>query len=129
MSPGPIATNSAIFVGYRVEGVAGAIVSAAGMVLPSLFIILAVGFCFYRVRDSKTVQAALYGLRPVITGLIVYAAVVFAFHNELAGPSLNWHTFSLMSVFAVSLFVLLRLKWHPALVILLSGAAGVILYS
>lgn len=40
MSPGPIATNSAIFVGYQVEGITGAIAAGLGMVIPSLLLVI-----------------------------------------------------------------------------------------
>src|SRR5690625_4425103 len=60
MSPGPIATNSAIFVGYEVAGLSGAIVSAFGMVLPSLAIILAISSFFYKINEHRITKAAFY---------------------------------------------------------------------
>jgi len=53
MSPGPIATNSAIFVGYQIAGFPGAVVSALGMVLPSLMIILIVA-AFFLQNEQKS---------------------------------------------------------------------------
>jgi chromate transporter len=125
MSPGPIATNSAIFVGYQTAGLSGALVSAAGMVLPSLSIILLVATVFYRLHKNKSVKSAFYGLRPIITGLIIYAAIRFAISNEVISMVFSWHMVSLLSIFSLSLIGLFRFRMHPAFVILLSGLAGI----
>jgi|DewCreStandDraft_2_1066082.scaffolds.fasta_scaffold17072_2 chromate transporter len=128
MSPGPIATNSAIFIGYGEAGVIGAMVAAAGMVIPSLLIILVVGMVFYKVQKSKLVKSAFYGLRPIITGLIMYAAFIFAVNNELIS-SLSWHSLSLIGIYLASLAALIYFRIHPAYVILLSGLVGIAVYA
>jgi chromate transporter len=127
MSPGPIATNSAIFVGYKTAGIMGAIVAALGMILPSLMIILLVSAMIYKVNQSRPLKSAFYSLRAVVTGLIIYAAILFAVKNGLVG-SLSWHSLSLLAIFALSLFALIRLKMHPFWVIVCSGAAGAVLF-
>lgn len=128
MSPGPIATNSAIFIGYGEAGVIGAMVAAAGMVIPSLLITLVVGMVFYKVQKSKLVKSAFYGLRPIITGLIMYAAFIFAVNNELIS-SLSWHSLSLIGIYLASLAALIYFRIHPAYVILLSGLVGIAVYA
>lgn len=128
MSPGPIATNSAIIVGYTTAGLSGAIVSALGMVLPSLVIIFFVATFFRKFSDNKIVKGAFYGLRPIITGLIIYAAIKFAISNDIISMKLSWHMVSLLFIFVISLLALIKLKWHPAFVIVLSGLVGIALY-
>lgn len=128
MSPGPIATNSAIFVGYEIAGITGAIVSMLGMVLPSLLIILVVATFFYKINENHITKAAFYGLRPIVTGLIIYAAINFAITNKLVA-NFSITTISLLFIFGASLFSLIRLKIHPIFVILFSGFIGAILYS
>jgi chromate transporter len=128
MSPGPIATNSAVIVGYQTSGLWGAIVSTAGMVLPSLLIIIIVSMFFYKIHKNRIVQSAFYGLRPIITGLIVYAAIIFAVRNQLVGEW-NWHLFIMICIFGFSLFALFRIRLHPLYVILLSGLTGAALFS
>ncbi len=127
MSPGPIATNSAIFVGYQTAGFFGAVVSALGMILPSLFIILIISVFFAKINKHRAVQSAFYGLRPIIVGLIVYAAIKFAISNQLLG-SISLHTVSLLCIFSFSLLALIKFRVHPAFVIMISGVVGVILY-
>jgi chromate transporter len=129
MSPGPIGTNCAIFVGYRVEGFTGAVAAAAGMTLPSFLIILAVAAFFVRMNHNRFVQAAFYGLRPVVTGLILYGAVRFAISNNLIGggsaDSAVWASFA---IFAVSLIALIRYRVHPFRLIVLAGLVGMAFY-
>jgi chromate transporter len=128
MSPGPIATNSAIIIGSGAAGFWGAVVSAVGMVLPSMMIILVIGMVFYKIQQNHLVKSAFYGLRPIITGLIVYSALIFAFHNGMVS-SLSWHTWSQIIIFAGSLGALLFFRLHPVYVILLSGLVGIAIYT
>ncbi|MBV7505526.1 chromate transporter [Bacillus sp. sid0103] len=128
MSPGPIATNSAILVGYQVEGMTGAIAAGIGMVIPSLVLVIIIATFFYRMNKNKHVESAFYGLRPIITGLIGYAAIKFAISNHLV-DAISWYSFSLFLIFLLSLFALVKLRLHPALVILMSGILGAAIYS
>jgi len=133
MSPGPIATNCAIFIGYRLAGVPGAVASTFGMVLPSLAIILIAAAFFYKVKNSSFVKKGFYGLRPIITGLIFYAAITFAIGNGIvptgdSGADL-WETAVLIAIFALSLIALLRYRTHPVIVIVVSGLTGIAFFS
>lgn len=127
MSPGPIATNSAIFVGYQTAALPGAIVSGVAMVIPSLLIILVIASFFFKFNELRIVKAAFYGLRSIITGLILYAALNFAITNNVVG-SFSFQTISLAGIFGLSLFALMKLKLHPIIVIAFAGVCGVVLY-
>ncbi|MGP4038415.1 chromate transporter [Gracilibacillus sp. D59] len=127
MSPGPIATNSAIFVGYHTAGISGAIVSALGMVIPSLLIILIIATFFFKFNELYIVKSAFYGLRPIITGLIMYAALKFAISNNVIGE-ISWRTVSLLIICGFSFFALMKLRLHPIFVIALAGVYGIVLY-
>src|SRR5699024_1232923 len=83
MAPGPIATNSAVFVGYKVGGVTGSVVAALAVSLPSLIIVVLIALFMKKIENSPMMDYAFYGLRPVITGLIVYAAIKFALQNDI----------------------------------------------
>lgn len=127
-SPGPIATNGAIMVGYKVHGWAGAAVSAAGMTLPSLLLVLIVGMLFAKFHHNPFVESAFYGLRPVVAALIFYAAyrLVLAGGTVLA---LDWRTLGFVVIFAGSLLALARYRAHPLAVIAVSGLAGAAFYA
>src|SRR4029453_11604736 len=81
MAPGPIATNMAALIGYHAFGIWGAIASTIGMILPSLIVIVVLAVLFYRIHQNKWVKSFFYGLRPIIFGLIIYAAIHFGFSN------------------------------------------------
>jgi len=128
MAPGPIAANSATIIGYEQAGIGGAASAIIGIVLPSFGIILALALLAKKLHHNRTVQSAYYGLKPAITGLILYAAMVMAMNNGLVAEW-SWHTLSQVIIFLCSLAALLFLRIHPVIVILVSGAVGVLLYS
>lgn len=70
-SPGPIAINTAVFVGYKRRGIAGAVAASLGVIVPSLVIILTIAIFFSAVRDNHTVDSAFKGMRPAVVALIV----------------------------------------------------------
>ncbi|MBP2076033.1 chromate transporter [Oceanobacillus polygoni] len=130
MSPGPIATNSAVFVGYNVGGILGAIISAIAISFPSLIIVVLIALFVSKVKSNHSIISyVFYGLRPVITALIVYAAINFAIQNNIIqGISLidvDW--ISIVFVF-IALAMLLFTKLSPVIIIFLSGLAGIIVY-
>ncbi|MFJ7469492.1 chromate transporter [Peribacillus frigoritolerans] len=129
MSPGPVTANSAILVGYSTAGLAGAISSALGILLPAIIFVTVIATFFSKLNHYPVVQSMFYGLRPIVTSLIIFAAISLAFSNHMIAPDFSWHTISLLLVFGLSLFALMRLRWHPAYVIILSGLVGVVLYS
>ena len=70
-APGPIALNTAVFVGYRIAGLWGALSALMGIVLPAFTIILLVAIFFADVRDNRVVDAAFKAMRPAVVALIV----------------------------------------------------------
>lgn len=127
MMPGSIGLNAAIFVGYQTEGVLGSFVAAFGMVLPSFIFIIIIAKLFIGFEDNKIVNQAFYGLRPVIVGLIFFAAIKFTFSLEVVS-AINRQVFTFLLLFIMSLVLLIIRKTHPIYVILLSGLGGVIFY-
>ena len=69
-APGPIALNSAVFVGYKIAGYRGAFSAVAGVVLPSFVIILLIAIYFTDIRENRYVDAAFKGMRPAVIALI-----------------------------------------------------------
>jgi len=72
-TPGPIAINSATFVGYRVCGFWGAFFATLGVVLPSFVIITAVSYALAAFESLRAVKYAFYGIRAGVLALIVRA--------------------------------------------------------
>ena len=72
-TPGPVAINSATFVGYRTAGLLGAACATFGVVLPSFVIILAISFVLTRFQELKAVQYAFNGIRAGVLALLFKA--------------------------------------------------------
>lgn len=68
--PGPIALNTAVFVGYKTRGTRGALAALLGVVIPSFVIILLIATVFTDFKDNPTVAAAFKGMRPAVVALI-----------------------------------------------------------
>ena len=69
-APGILAVNISIFIGYRLRGVPGSIVTALGTVLPSFLIILAIALFFHNFKDNAVVERIFRGIRPAVVALI-----------------------------------------------------------
>ena len=72
-TPGPIAINSATFVGYRTCGVLGSLCATLGVVLPSFVIIYAISFVLRQFQELKAVQYAFQGIRAGVLALLCKA--------------------------------------------------------
>ncbi len=70
-TPGPIAVNSATFVGYKVAGFWGAFFSTLGVVLPSFVIITVIAYLLRNFNDYKGVKYAFFGIRAGVLALII----------------------------------------------------------
>jgi len=69
-APGIIAVNSAIFIGWRIDGWRGMCGAVLGAVLPSFLIILAIAMVFSEWKELPWVEAAFKGIRPAVVALI-----------------------------------------------------------
>ncbi|NLL14110.1 MAG: chromate transporter [Fibrobacter sp.] len=118
--PGVIAINASLFVGYKVGKVKGACVAAAGMILPSFFIILMIAVFFNQYRSVSVVQNAFSGVRAGITALILFTAI------RLARSVINCRSDLLIAVFSFLLIALFEI--HPIVVLLFSALTGLALF-
>ncbi len=75
ITPGPLAVNTATYVGFEAAGIAGAAAATFGVILPAFIIVSLVCRTIQKFRDSKVVNGALQGIRPATMGLIGAAAV------------------------------------------------------
>ena len=115
-APGVFAVNMAVFIGYRLRGVAGALAAAFGCVLPSVVIILAIAVFFRRFRHIEVVNNVFMGLRPVVVALI--AVPVF---NVAKSAKLGWST---LWVPVLSALLIVFMGVSPIYVIVVAGVAG-----
>lgn len=113
-APGPIALNTAVFVGYRIAGLGGALTAVAGIVLPAFTIILLVAIFFADIRDNAIVDAAFKAMRPAVVALIV---------APIVGLSKGMPAY-LLAVSAAVAVVVWWFGFSPIYVLLAGAAAG-----
>ncbi len=76
-TPGIIAVNTATFIGYKNKGVPGAVAATAGVIFPSLIIIMLIAAFLQNFAEIEFVQHAFAGVRAVVAALIIQAVVKF----------------------------------------------------
>ena len=96
-TPGPIAVNTAVFVGYKTRGVGGAIMATLGTVLPSVIVMLLLALFFAEVRDNRYVDAAFRAMRPAVVALIVAPLVGLV-------KDMRWYLIALSAAVAMAVW-------------------------
>ena len=91
-TPGPIAINSATFVGYRTAGVLGSVAATLGVVLPSFVLIFAISFVLRQFQELKAVQYAFQGIRAGVLALLCKALWGMYKKNQK-----NWAAYMIMA--------------------------------
>ena len=136
-TPGPIGVNMATYVGYVTgmgnggigSAILGAVTATAGLVLPSLIVILIVAAMLKRFKSNPLVQNAFYGLRPASTGLIAAAGISVAVSNLFGSSvfSVNWKGWILAAVlWLLTNKVSKTKKLHPIVFIGASALVGIV---
>ena len=126
ITPGPIAINSATYIGYEVAGVAGSIVATFAVCLPSLTLMLFLTWFFLRHRENRYIQTVMKAVGPVVVGMIASAALLMMFPHS--GANENFIDVWSWILFGACLYGSYR-KVNPILMILLSAVAGIVIYA
>lgn len=79
-SPGAIAVNASILIGYRIAGVLGAITTILGTVLPPLIILSVISFFYEAFRANIYVNLAMMGMQAGVAAVIVDVVISMAAH-------------------------------------------------
>lgn len=124
MTPGPIAVNSATFVGTRVGGTLGAVMATLGCILPSCVIVTLLAGIYIRYRNVKIMQEILGTLRPVVVSMIAAAAVSIV--GSVFFSSENVLQVREIVLFIIALIMLRKTKISPILIMLGCGAAELV---
>lgn len=115
-SPGILAVNISIFIGYRLKGIKGSIVTALGTILPSFLIILAIAMFFHNFKDNAIVERIFKGIRPAVVALI--AAPTFSMAKSARINRFNiW-------IPIVSALLIWLLGFSPIWIIIGAGLGG-----
>lgn len=124
MTPGPIAINSATFVGIKIAGVTGALVATIGSILPSCIIVTLLARLYLRYRNLELLQRVLTTLRPAVVAMIASAGIsilITAFWGSDGIISLPDTDLIMVGIFIICFLLLRRTKLSPIAVMVLAG--------
>jgi chromate transporter len=140
MSPGPVAVNAALGLGYQIHGFAGAAAAFLGILIPCVLLVVLAAAYFFKCNSHPAAQGVLYGLKAVIPGIIFVAAlkmasengIIFSAHGIGNGVNIaisSWN-FEIKSIMIMGLSVVLLIKTNipPIFLIIASGLCGLALF-
>lgn len=118
-TPGIIAVNTATFIGYKVQGIIGAIVATLGVVFPSLIIITIIAALLKNFANYAIIQHAFSGIRVVVIALIISAIL------KLAKTSIKNSITLIIAIIAFILVAFVNLS--PIYIVIAAACIGLIL--
>lgn len=124
-TPGPIAINSATFIGYKRGGFWGSFFATLGVVMPSFIIIFAISFFFEKFLSLEYVGYAFKGIQACVAYLILSAGIKM--FKGLKKNAFNVVLFGLTVAVMVTLD-LLAVSFSSVYYILIGGAVGIVVY-
>ncbi|SNS66732.1 chromate transporter [Anaerovirgula multivorans] len=116
--PGPIAVNTAVFVGYKLKGFLGAVATLLGTILPSLVVIIILAIFYDRIKDVHSIQLFFQGVRPAIVALIFMSAIKLS-------KSISKNRFNIL-LMSFAFIGIVFLKIHPIFIVILCAIAGLL---
>lgn len=118
-SPGAISINASIYIGYKLKGVKGALVSAVGTSLPSFLIIIVISLFFFNLREVRHIENAFKGVRAAVVSMIL-----LSFLQLLKTAKLSKKGYGML-ILGIAMLVLVNINpiW-----ILLAGGLGSVAY-
>ena len=131
MTPGPIAINSATFVGQKIAGTWGAIFATIGCILPSCIIVSVLAYLYLKYRKLSMLQGILETLRPAVVAMIATAGVSIlasAFFGEDMIYTLSSMHIDMIIIFIIAVVLLQWKKCNPIYIMVLCGIMKLVEY-
>lgn len=126
MTPGPIAINSATYVGNNTAGILGGVVATIGVMTPSIIIMLLLSNVVIKLKGNPYKEAFFLGMKPVVIALISYAGYKIAMATFIieGNNTINYKT---LFIGIVSYIVLSKYKINPIYMIIVAGGMGLVI--
>lgn len=131
MTPGPIAVNSATFMGLKIAGFSGALVATAGCILPSCIIVMGIARFYLRYQGNSALQKVLDTLHPAVVamlasaGITILMSVFWETEKQVTLVGIHW---DMVWIFIICFVLLRKTKLNPVLVMVLAGVMKLIVY-
>lgn len=120
-TPGPIAINSATYIGYKIGGFFGALFSTLGVVLPSFIIIYLISLIFDRFLKFKYVEYAFKGIQACVVYLILSAGIKMFKGLKKSALSITLFVLVVLAMLSISIF---SINFSSVFLILICGVIG-----
>ena len=122
MTPGPIAINSATFVGIRIGGVVGAAVATLGCILPSTILLIFLAWMYKKYKKLTMIQSILSVLRPAVVVMIAISGIkILESAFGINGFSMENFKIHMLAIFIICMVLLLKYNKNPIFVMVLAG--------
>jgi chromate transporter len=128
--PGAIGVNLAAYTGFTYAGAAGAYISALGLIIPSIIIIIIVAKTLQAFKESVIVKAVFSGFRPAAAGLLSaagFGAIALSLYQSGAEVWYELIRWKEACMFLVLFVLIYKFKKHPIIYIITAGIAGIVL--
>lgn len=124
MTPGPIAINSATFVGLKIDGLLGAIVATLGCIIPSCIIVSLIAYVYLKYKQMSVIQSILKYIRPAVVAMIGVSGLLIIQDSFFSETNVN---ISSVVIFIVSIILLRVKKLNPIFVMIIAGIMQVMI--
>lgn len=121
--PGPIAFNVVTYIGFKLKGFRGALVSMAGIILPSFLLMLLLSFLYIKYGDIPSFNHFFSGVLPAVAAIIISVALAMAKKNISDTPQI------IIAVASALTIALIKVYTATLIVMLISGIAGYLIYN
>jgi len=119
VTPGPLTVMNA-FMGFKIGGLAGALLAMVASYLPCIIIVTMVTKYYLRYKELWVVKAGFAGIKPAVVGLLI-AVLIFLSQGSLINPTTK-------CIAVISFALLTFTKIAPSLIIIGSGILGALLF-
>ena len=134
-TPGPIGVNMATYAGYNagyreiglVGGILGGITATAGLVIPSIIVIILIAGFLKSFSENKYVKSAFYGIRPIVTAIVLFAVYGIVSQTYYQNGAFAWQVIIISIIVFALMFIKKLKKLHPAFWLALGAVTGIIL--
>lgn len=116
--PGVFAVNTALYIGYKLKGIKGALCAALGSVIPSIIIILLIAVFFTEFKQNEVVEQIFKGIRPCVVALILSPSL-----KMIKSTGFSW---KMISIPIVTVFLIWWCGVSPVYVIISAILIGLL---
>lgn len=122
VTPGPILI-SAVFFGYKMAGIAGALMATIGIFLPSAMLMILSSKVFFALKDNAVIQSVLMGTKPAVIGMI-FSSGYSIFTDQMS----EGNVFVSLALTGAAFILISLLNVSAPIIIVLGGLLGFLIY-